>query len=213
MTGPEVSVEAITVNGKTEIVAITDKEIIGNGNFTEIGHRQPSTLPMAIQHEIRDVVCRTVAAIGIDHSPSHTELKVTPTGVKVVEIGARLGGDNITTHLVPLSTGVDLVEICLDISVGNPVTQYSACPNTSAIRYFQPDCGVITEISGVEEARQLACVKEICLLRGVGDQVPSITSSTDRIGFVIAQGCGEHTAEEICSQAVNQINIKVRSKS
>ena len=47
---------------------------------------------------------------GIQNGPSHTEIKVTKDGPKIVELGARLGGDCITTHLVPLSTGVNMVE-------------------------------------------------------------------------------------------------------
>ena len=49
-------------------------------------------------------------AIGIENGPSHTEIKVTNDGPKIVELGARLGGDCITTHLVPLSTGMDMVK-------------------------------------------------------------------------------------------------------
>lgn len=211
MTGPEVSVEALTVNGTTEIFAITDKQIVGDGNFTEIGHSQPSALSPDIRDEIARVVRQTVAAIGIDQSPSHTELKVTPTGVKVVEIGARLGGDNITTHLVPLSTGADMVGACIDIAVGNPVMEYPKKENTAAIRYFQPPQGVITGISGVEEAQQLPGVREVQILRGVGEEVPVITGSTDRIGFVIAQGCNGRRAEDICAQAMSLIHIDVRS--
>lgn len=210
MTGPEVSVEAITSNGSTEILAITDKQIVGGGNFTEIGHTQPSALSPDIQDEIARVTRQTVAAIGIDHTPSHTELKVTPTGVKVVEIGARLGGDCITTHLVPLSTGVDMVGICVGIAVGEPVKEYPRRPNTAAIRYFQPPVGVITGISGVEEAGQLPGVQEVRLLRGVGEEVPPIASSTDRIGFVIARGCGGKRAEDICARAMSMIQIDVR---
>lgn len=209
MTGPEVSVESITFNGQTEIVAITDKLIVGDGNFTEIGHTQPSALSPDIQDEITRVVRQTVAAIGIDHSPSHTELKVTPTGVKVVEIGARLGGDNITTHLVPLSTGVDMVEACIDIALGNPVRAYERKPNTSAVRYFHPPVGMIRAVEGMDRALEIPGVREVQLLRGVGETVPPIASSTDRIGFVIAQGCNGCSAAEICEQAMNEIRIEV----
>ena len=209
MTGPEVSVESLTVDGKTEVIAITDKLIVGNGNFTEIGHTQPSALPETVREEIKDVVCRTVKAIGIDHSPSHAELKVTPTGVKVVEIGARLGGDNITTALVPLSTGVDMLEACIRIAMGEQVGQFRKVPNTAAIRYFDPDVGTILEIRNLEKARQIPGVREIQILRSVGQQVVPITSSTDRIGFVIAQGWGDRTASEICEEAVAMIHFEI----
>jgi biotin carboxylase len=211
MTGPEVSVEAITCGGKTEIITITDKLIVGNGNFTEIGHTQPSRLPQLIQREIEDVVRRTIQAIGIDNSPSHTECKITPEGVKVVEIGARLGGDNITTHLVPLSTGVNMVEMCIDIAAGNPIRQYERQPNTAAIRYFNPVPGQITQVRGIEQARRIPGVQEVELLHGEGEVAPPITSSTDRIGFVIAQGCNGRDAAEICEEAMSLIQITTRS--
>ena len=212
MTGPEVSVESLTIDGETQVIAITDKLIVGNGNFTEIGHTQPCALPAQIQEEIRDVVCRTVKAIGIDHSPSHAELKVTPTGVKVVEIGARLGGDNITTSLVPLSTGVDMLAACIHVAMGNPVGAFPKVPNTAAIRYFDPPVGTIREIRNVEQARCIPGICEIQILRSVGQQVVPITSSTDRIGFVIAQGCGGRTAAEICEEAMSMIHFEIGGK-
>ena len=212
MTGPEVSVESLTIDGETQVIAITDKLIVGNGNFTEIGHTQPCALPARIQEEIRDVVCRTVKAIGIDHSPSHAELKVTPTGVKVVEIGARLGGDNITTSLVPLSTGVDMLAACIHVAMGSSVGAFPKVPNTAAIRYFDPPVGTIMDIRNVERARGIPGICEIQILRGVGQQVVPITSSTDRIGFVIAQGCGGRTATEICEEAMSMIHFEIGGK-
>jgi biotin carboxylase len=212
MTGPEVSVESLTIDGETQVIAITDKLIVGNGNFTEIGHTQPCALPAQIQEEIRDVVCRTVKAIGIDHSPSHAELKVTPTGVKVVEIGARLGGDNITTSLVPLSTGVDMLAACIHVAMGNPVGAFPKVPNTAAIRYFDPPVGTIRDIRNVEQARSIPGICEIQILRSVGQRVVPITSSTDRIGFVIAQGCSGRTAAEICEEAMSMIHFEIGGK-
>lgn len=212
MTGPEISVESLTIYGETRILAITDKLIVGNGNFTEIGHTQPSTLPQEVQNAVCAVVKKTVQAIGIDYSPSHTELKITPDGPKVVEIGARMGGDNITTHLVPLSTGIDMVEACIDIALGQPVKPYILKPNNAAVRYFQPPVGVIRSIRGVDEARKLPGVKEVVLLRKDGESVPPITSSTDRIGFVIAQGTGMENAAAICERAMNMIQIEVETK-
>lgn len=211
MTGPEVSVESITCNGKTEIIAITDKTIIGNGNFTEIGHAQPSSLSQDIQLEIAQVVKQTITAIGIDNSPSHTELKITPSGVKVVEIGARLGGDNITTHLVPLSTGINMVEACIKIAIGEPLQEYTKQSNSAAIQYIQPPQGIITAIDGIEDARTIPGVQDVQILRRVGDQITPITCSTDRAGFVIAQGCADRSALEICEEAVRRIKIDVES--
>ena len=36
----------------------------------------------------------------------------------IIEIGARMGGDNITSDLVRLSTGYDMVKGCIDLACG-----------------------------------------------------------------------------------------------
>lgn len=118
MEGPEVSVETLSVNGVCHVVQITDKLTTGAPYFVEMGHNEPSILKQDIQENIAQIACDAVNAIGIQNGPSHTEIKVTKDGPKVVELGARLGGDNITTHLVPLSTGVNLVECCIHVALG-----------------------------------------------------------------------------------------------
>ena len=102
MRGPEVSVETLAVNGKVTIVQITDKITTGQPHFVELGHSQPSSLSYEIQQQIRDITVAANEAIGIKDGPSHTEIIVTEKGPKIVELGARLGGDCISSHLVPL---------------------------------------------------------------------------------------------------------------
>lgn len=118
MEGPEVSVETLSVDGECHIIQITDKLTTGAPYFVEMGHSEPSELPEDVKIKISEVASTAVKAIGITNGPSHTEIKVTKDGPKIVELGARLGGDNITTHLVPLSTGVDMVECCIKIALG-----------------------------------------------------------------------------------------------
>ena len=109
MEGPEVSVETLAVDGEVHVIQITDKLTTGAPYFVEMGHSQPSQLKEEIQEEIKEVAIAANNTIGIKNGPSHTEIKVTKDGPKIVELGA-LGGDCITTHLVPLSTGVNTVE-------------------------------------------------------------------------------------------------------
>ena len=109
MDGPEVSVEAMTVDGETSIIAITDKYITPPPYFVEIAHCEPSQLSERQKEEIKEAALQAIRAIRLQNGPSHTEIKVTADGAKIVEIAARLGGDFITSKLVPLSTGVDLV--------------------------------------------------------------------------------------------------------
>lgn len=187
MEGPEVSVETISVDGKCNIIQITDKITTGAPYFVEMGHSQPSQLPDSIKDKIKEITIAANKAIGIISGPSHTEIKITQNGPKIVEIGARLGGDNITTHLTPLSTGVDMVESCIKIALGEKPDIRIKYDKASAIRYFDQSHGRIKSIRGVEEASKLPGIIQISIIHGKDHIINGIKSSSDRVGFVIGQ--------------------------
>ena len=73
----------------------------------------------------------------------------------------------ITTHLVPLSTGIDMVKATIDISLGLYPDIEPKFEQGSAIRYFQVCPGKIYSIEGINAARKIAGICDIictCLL-------------------------------------------------
>lgn len=210
MEGPEVSVETLSINGICNVIQITDKLTTGAPYFVEMGHNEPSMLNEEIKKEIAKVASAAVNAVGIKNGPSHTEIKVTKNGPKIVEIGARLGGDNITTHLVPLSTGIDMVKCCIQIALGEKVDLKAKISKGSAIRYFKTELGEIEDIEGIEEAKKINGIQQISLIYNIGEKIKSIQNSTDRAGFVIAQAATPEEAIKTCENALKKIKIKVR---
>jgi len=209
MEGPEVSVEALTINGMTHVIAITDKLTTGAPHFVEMGHSIPSQLSVDIQQEIINVTVSAIEAIGIDIGPSHTEIIVTKDGPKIVELGARLGGDNITTHLVPLATGIDMVECTIRLALGEDVVIPKKNYKGAAIRYLKSSQGILKSIDYLEEAKNINGVKEIIIIKNIGERITDINNSNDRIGYVITQTESAKKAIDICEKAVNLININV----
>lgn len=207
MEGSEVSVEVMVVDREPHVLQVTDKITTGAPHFVEIGHTQPSRLGRDNVDKISDLARRAVKSIGINCGPAHVEIILTKDGPKMVELGARMGGDCITTHLVPLSTGIDMVKNTLEIACGIEIDIEPKFAKGSAIRYFRTEEGTIKSIVGIEEAQSIPGVKEISFVKMVGDTVGSIDSSVDRIGFVIAQGDNANEAEAICEQALNKIKI------
>ena len=210
MEGPEVSVETLAVNGDVRVIQITDKLTTGAPYFVEMGHSQPSQLSGGTRKKIAEVTIAANKAIGIQNGPSHTEIKVTKNGPKIVELGARLGGDCITTHLVPLSTGVDMVEASIRIALGEKPDLKSKWNKGSAIRYLKTETGIVKEITGIEEAEKILGVKQVSIVHGVGDKVSEIRSSVDRAGFVIAQAEDAMKAVAIAEEGISKISVCVR---
>ena len=124
--GREFSVEYISFEGKHYFLQLTDKVNTGAPHFVEIEHHQPANVTKLELEKIKNITEKTLTALHITNSVSHTELKINPEGeVYLIEVGPRLGGDSITSDLVRLSTGIDLVLESLKLSTGDfkPIEQ------------------------------------------------------------------------------------------
>lgn len=208
MEGEEVSVESMTVNGETTIVAITDKLTTPPPYFVELGHAEPSRYPHDVQEKIKEITKQAVAAIRLMNGPSHTEIKLTKDGPKIVELAARLGGDFITSRLVPLSTGVDMVGNSVVLATGGEVDLERKWDKGAAIRFIPGEKGTITNIFIPKEAQESAGVEEIVLYKKIGDVVDGTKSSNDRLGHVIATGSTAQEAFERATEVLNKIKVE-----
>lgn len=188
MEGPEVSVETIALEGQIHIIQITDKLTTGAPYFVEMGHSQPSLLGEETKRKIVEIAIAANKAIGIENGPAHTEIKVTQNGPRIVELGARLGGDCITSHLVPLSTGVDMVESCIKIALGEKPDLKPKWNKGAAIRYLNPMQGIVKNISGIAETESMEGIVQVVIVHGVGEHIGETKSSLDRAGFIISKG-------------------------
>ena len=210
MQGPEVSVEVMTIRGETTILAVTDKLTSGAPFFVEMGHSQPSQLPNETIEKIKEVAIKAVQAIGIDNSPSHVEIIVTEDGPKLVELGARLGGDSITTYLVPLSTGVDMIQACILMALGQIPDIAKKFEKGSAIRYAECKLGVLQKINGVNEALNIPEVKHVEIVKCLCETLTPIRSSSDRVAYVITQADTAQDAIRMCENALGKIKFDIK---
>ena len=207
MTGPEVSVELLAINGEFHVLQVTDKLTTGVPHFVEIGHSQPSRLPSNDIDSIKALAIKAAKAVGIKDGPGHAEIILTKDGPKMVEIGARMGGGCITTHLVPLSTGINMTKATIQIALGERPNIDALYQKGAAIRFIIPPIGEVVEILGVQEAKTLPGVKEVEIQCKVGQVVGELENGASRIGYVIAQAETPEDAIDICTQALKLIRI------
>ncbi len=120
ISGDEYSCECITYNGEHTYLTITKKFTTGEPNFIETGHIQPAGLSKELEEQIKRCIFDALDALGVKNSASHSEFKVDENGeIRIIEIGARMGGDCIGSDLVWLSTGYDYVKMVIDVACGN----------------------------------------------------------------------------------------------
>lgn len=182
ITGVEVSVESISWKGEHYVLQITDK-VTTEDRFVEIAHHQPSLLPGIIKERIRDIVREALTAMHVENGASHAELKITGEGdICIMEIGARMGGGFIGSHLVPLSTGYDYTRGVIEIALGyfrKPEFTLSKC---SGIFFLTKETSYLADI--IEKAKDYP---DIVVAARTENEIRPAISESDRTGYVIYQ--------------------------
>ncbi|API94296.1 hypothetical protein BKP57_14830 [Virgibacillus sp. 6R] len=209
LSGKEVSVEILVQRGVVYILSITDKLTTGPPHFVEIRHSQPSMIDKEIVKRIKQVATSAVLAVDITDGPAHVEIMLTNSGPKVIELGARMGGDFIASHLVPASTGIDMISKAISIACGEKVNIVPKFERGSCIQYIVGRTGVVREVNGQKEAREVKGVIETEILKQVGDKTLGICNSHDRLGYIIGQGATAIEAIKVCEEATTYIDLEI----
>lgn len=182
--GREYSIEYISWQGQHHFLACTEKFTTGAPLFVETGHLQPPLhMTEETLAEIQALVPRVLDCLGVRYGASHTELKIDEAGnIKLIECGARMGGDCIGSDLVPVSRGVDYVRGCVDVACGRaPMLTPAHEGRVAAIRFIfsQRDLDSLAYIRS-HYPQALYRVSDILPLDG-----REISDSSTRYGFFI----------------------------
>ncbi|MEO3783711.1 ATP-grasp domain-containing protein [Actinocorallia sp. B10E7] len=139
LDGPEYSVDAVTTGGETRVLVVAEKMIGFPPYFEETGHIVPARPAPGLDDAVA-LVKKAHAALGLDSMTTHTEVRLTSSGPRIVEINARLGGDLIP-YLGRLALGVDAAGAAADVALGAAVPGTAAAEPTAgaaAVRLFYP---------------------------------------------------------------------------
>jgi len=205
--GPEFSVEAIVWQGEPHVLAITDKKTTEAPYFVELGHNQPSLFPEDVQQNLKNGAIAGCKALGLTNCAAHCELKVQNGKAYLMEIGARMGGDFISTELTRLSSGVDMVAATIDVVLGvKPNLNPMEDKHGVAIRYFTPKPGVVKAIEN-QAALKRSDVYDAEIYVKPGDEVREVKSSLDRSGHVIVTAATPQKAIDMAERLITDVKI------
>lgn len=208
MSGPEVSVEIVVKEKQPYVLQITDKLTSGRPHFMELGHSQPSKLSEFAKKEISNVACAAVKSLSLDNCIVHAEIIITQEGPKMVELGARMGGDAIHQYLIEYSTGINLQEVAINIALGYEFNIPVQTINLgSAIRFIESQPGKVKSVicSNNFESK----VKRVEIFCKVGDKFFEAKDNSGRFGYVIAQAETSDEAISICERTIQSISIEM----
>ncbi|PKW00392.1 Biotin carboxylase [Streptomyces sp. 1222.5] len=196
--GTEYSVEGVFLNGTPHVLAVTAKEKLAPPYFVEIGHVLPAPLADDSRKEIEEQVCAALTALGLRLGLFHVELWLTPDGVVLGEVHARIGGGWIHRMLPHALPGLELYGLVYDDVLGRAPRLPAGPVRAAASRYFAPPPGRLVSVEGWEEVRGHPSVLHAELLVSPGEVIGSYRSGADRVGAVVV---GADTPEEAAALA------------
>ena len=188
--GQEYSIEGLHYEGKSEVIQFTEKTTTEFPYNVELAHKQPANLTETQKDKIRELISKIAQCMHFENCASHTELKINDRGISIIETSPRLGGDYITSTLVPLSTGINMEDQLLNIALAETVdTQTGRVDKASGVSYFCLPQGMVKRIAPrISEVPTWPGVYNFELKLKESDEVHLITSSLNRYGEVIVSG-------------------------
>lgn len=206
--GPEFSIEMIVWRGDIHVLTVTDKKTTGAPHFVELGHNQPSCFSDAEVETLKAAAVAGVRALGVNNCACHAEAKLMNGKPYLMEVGARLGGDFISTELTHLSTGIDMVAAAIDVALGvEPDLSAKEEPKGVCIRYFCPKPGKLVSISNTEVLNN-PHVYLWEIYPKEGDVIPAVTSSLCRSGHVIVIEKTPQKAIELAERLIESVKFE-----
>lgn len=205
--GQEYSIEGLHYKGHSDVVQFTEKTTTTLPYNVELAHKQPANLTIEQQLKVKAIIAKIDECMKFKNCPSHTELKINDRGIYVIETSPRLGGGNITSHLVPLSTGINMEDKLLEIALGAPVsTTEGRIEQASGVRFLQLPVGRIEnmkpEIDGVYQWEH---VVDFQFDLQCGAEVQPLKTGLDRYGQFIVQTEDRATLDSV----MDEYNYKI----
>ncbi|WP_448567128.1 ATP-grasp domain-containing protein [Thalassotalea ganghwensis] len=211
MEGEEVSVEAVTFEGKTHIIGITDKSLTGFPYFIEDGHMFPADLPSEQVDIIVDYVTKALAAVGHDNGISHTEVKLTEHGPRLVEINPRPGG-NYIAELIQAVTGIDFLDthIKLALAQAPDLSGLEQAKGSAAVKFLVPlQSGKLVAIHGQEQLSAHNHLLRWDIKEALNQDIYPPIDNACYLGFAISRDQQGQSARAYAEAAISSLIIEV----
>lgn len=207
--GEEFSVEMLVRDGEPQFANVTQKLLFPGVRPVEMGHTVPADLPRHLAELLRVHTRRVLDAVGFGTGYVHCEWIISRGLPHLVECAGRMPGDFIVP-LIDRAWGIDSLALFLCLMRGQPL---AATPPEAragaAIRYFEAPSGMVVNVTGVEEARQVDGVLDVEVDVEPGDCVSEVASSWDRAGFVIAEAATPRAAMHLAAKTAARVRVEV----
>lgn len=207
INGEEYGAESFVLNGEIHVLGVMKKLMTKPPYYAELGHSIPSGLPFDLENKVRNCVKKAIKALDVNFGSVNMDMLITKSGdVHIVDVGARMGGNLIGSHIIPIGTGVQYIENMIRAAVGDDVDfAPKSVPVPVATRLLALTPGKVKSLPDFKALENDNVIIEHHL--AIGDVINEYHTNLDGCGYVVvfdeeilqAQDCAKHKLEKIDS--------------
>jgi len=207
INGKEYGVESFVYQGKIHVLAIMEKLMTSNQYRVELGHCTPPDISYELEINIQNEVKKIISALKLSYGPVNMDIIVDKNNKPyIVDIGARMGGNAINTHIIPNYIGVDHVGNTIKLAVGdNSIDIEPKFKNFIATRQLNLKPGKIIKIPDFSNL-YTENVIDICFEKKQMDTINEYTCNAERAGYVVVKGKNIEDAKKQALELKNRID-------
>lgn len=190
-TGPDwgdyVSVESVVHDGDVWHACVTGKFPLADP-FRETGQFVPATLPAPLAGAVTAHAGAALRALGVRWGVTHTELKLTADGPRVIEVNGRVGG--YVADILRRATGYDLLRTAVQLAVGLRVQEPHPEFHRVAFRHYlaaPPHPVLVTAMHGVDELARIPGVSHVEMRARPGQSLDPRRGTQECFGVVYGE--------------------------
>lgn len=194
--GDEITVSAWVENRIAYILMITDRPLLHVEPHLGIpdGHVFPSVYTISHYNLIKELVDKIIQAFNIDFGPLYIQMIINGSDIKVVEIACRIGGGH-EEELIPLVSGIDIVDMFIEKSVGHSVDvkilkDYNLFTNKkyAMVKFIAGKPGQVKAWGTWDKVINMPGVVNAGFYDTNRTEIKPLTDSTCRIGYLLVEG-------------------------
>ena len=215
--GQELVAEGFIYKGKYYLLGFADRKYFAlNNMFIPSQTVFPSLVPQSVLDRIEQCESKMAGYIKPSFAIVHSEYLYNPETeeIRVIESAIRGGGVYISSHLVPLYTGIDINDTLVECIIGNDVDMdniLSKRDNKAAgyVCFYLPG-GTVRQAEGFETVRNFDFVKMMCVNDiKVGMKTPPLTHKGQRLGPILVTGMDRFDLEHNIETMQHTLQILV----
>lgn len=208
IVGKEYGVESFVYNGKVHVLGIMNKYMTNPPVYAELGHCIPSQLE--IEDKVKEVVIKAIKVLGINFGAVNMDVLVTKNNqIYIVDIGARMGGNLIGSHIIPSGTGIDYMDVLIRSAVGDSINLQAQNINKKVVtRLLALHPGRVKKLPNFREIQE-NCQVEIYHHLNIGSQIRDYRNNLDGYGYVLSVSNNLESANRQAEEAKNLIDLGI----